>query len=201
MMILDAYRVLDAFVSDAKIDFEKVAITGWGPWCGVALFLAWEPLIEAFGARIDFSAHLSFYPPCLVDMELMQFSSSPIHILIGELDDWVTADACNNLVSELKKENVNIDITIYEQAHHGFDRKGPIKKEGNGYSTVDCYFKMRSDGALLMNIFDIPMITPLRQKLSLEWCADRGTTIGGNPKAREASFKFAADFMKEHLVD
>ena len=104
-------------------------------------------------------------------------------------------------MGELKKENVNIDITIYEQAHHGFDRKGSIKKESNGYSTVDCYFKMRSDGALLMNIFDIPMITPLRQKLSLAWCADRGTTIGGNPKAREASFKFAADFMKEHLVD
>ena len=56
-------------------------------------------------------------------------------------------------------------------------------------------------GVKLMNIFDIPMITPLRQKLSLAWCADRGTTIGGNPKAREASFKFAADFMKEHLVD
>ena len=71
-------------------------------------------------------------------MELMQFSSSPIHILIGELDDWVTADACNNLVS-IEKENVNIDITIYEQAHHGFDRKGPMG--GNGYSTVDCYFK------------------------------------------------------------
>ena len=201
MMILDAYRALDALASDARIDIGKVAITGWSLGGGVALFSAWGPLIKAISPSIDFSAHLSFYPPCLVDMELIQFSSSPIHILIGELDDWVTADACNNLVSELKKENVNIDITIYEQAHHGFDRKGPIKKESNGYSTVDCYFKMRSDGALLMNIFDIPMITPLRQKLSLAWCADRGTTIGGNPKAREASFKFAADFMKEHLVD
>ena len=60
---------------------------------------------------------------------------------------------------------------------------------------------MRSDGALLMNIFDIPVITPLRQKLSLAWCAGRGTTIGGNPKAREASFKFAANFTKEYLVD
>ena len=60
---------------------------------------------------------------------------------------------------------------------------------------------MRSGGALLMNIFDIPTITPLKQKVSLAWCADRGTSIGGNPKARGASFKFVADFMKEHLVD
>tara|TARA_Y100000816_G_C25983777_1_gene513762 strand:+ start:417 stop:635 length:219 start_codon:yes stop_codon:yes gene_type:complete len=63
-------------------------------------------------------------------MEQMQFSLSPIHILIGYLDDWVTAEAGSNLVGELKKENINIDITIYEQAHHGFDRKGPIRKKG-----------------------------------------------------------------------
>ena len=167
MMILDAYRALDALASDSRIDIGKVAITGWSLGGGVALFSAWGPLIKAISPSIDFSAHLSFYPPCLVDMELMQFSSSPIHILIGELDDWVTADACNNLVSDLKKENVNIDITIYEQAYDSFDKKGPIKKESNGYSTVDHFFKMRSDAALLVNIFDIPMITPIKQKVSL----------------------------------
>ena len=79
-------------------------------------------------------------------MDQMQFSLSPIHILIGELDDWFSAEAGNNLVGQLKKENLNIDITIYEQVHHGFDRKGPIKKKSNGYSTVD-YFFMRSDDA------------------------------------------------------
>tara|TARA_Y100000816_G_C25983777_1_gene513763 strand:+ start:660 stop:818 length:159 start_codon:yes stop_codon:yes gene_type:complete len=52
-----------------------------------------------------------------------------------------------------------------------------------------------------VNIFDKPMITPIRKKVSLAWCANRGTTIGGNPKARGASFKFAAYFMKEQLVD
>ena len=97
MMILDAYRALDALAPDTRIDIGKVAITGWSLGGGVALFSAWGPLIKAISPSIDFSAHLSFYPPCLVDMELMQFSSSPIHILIGELDDWVTAEACNNL--------------------------------------------------------------------------------------------------------
>ena len=45
------------------------------------------------------------------------------------------------------------------------------------------------------------MITPTRQKVSLAWYANRGITIGGNPKAGGASFKFAAYFMKEHFVD
>jgi dienelactone hydrolase len=199
MMILDAYRALEVLSIDPRIDKDNIAITGWSLGGGVALFSAWKPLIEAIGVNTVFSAHLAFYPPCLVDMDLIEFSESPIHVLIGELDDWVTADACENLVGDLSAEGVDIDITVYESAHHGFDRQGPMTIEEKGYSTTDCHFRMRSDGALLMNIFDIPMTTPIRQKIALAWCADRGTTIGGNPKAREASFAFAKGFMEKHL--
>ena len=101
----------------------------------------------------------------------------------------------------VRKRDLNDnDITIYEDAHHGFDRKGFIVKEENGYATGDCHFRMRSDGALLMNFFDIPMINPLRQKVALGLCAKRGTTIGGNSIAREKSFIFARKLMEEHLV-
>jgi len=199
MMILDAYKALEILSTDSRIDADNIAITGWSLGGGVALFSAWNPLVEAIGVATRFSAHLAFYPPCLVDMDLIDFSSSPIHILIGELDDWVTADACENLVGDLSREGVDIDITVYKGAHHGFDRQGPIIMEEKGYSTTDCHFRMRPDGALLMNIFDIPMITPFRQKIALAWCADRGTTLGGNPEARKASFAYAREFMKMHL--
>ena len=43
---------------------------------------------------------------------------------------------------------------------------------------------MRSNGALLMNFFDIPIAIPFRQKVALGLCAKCGTTIGGNPYAR-----------------
>ena len=200
MMILDSYKALEKLGLDHRIDIDNVAITGWSLGGGVALFSAWEPLILAIGIKERFKAHLSLYPPCLVEMELIKFSNAPIHILIGEKDDWVTANACEKLVRDLTTNDVNIDITIYEDAHHGFDRKGSIIKEENGYATGDCHFRMRSDGALLMNFFDIPMITPLRQKVALGLCAERGTTIGGNPIAREKSFNFARNFMEKHLI-
>jgi len=155
--------------------------------------------MDAITPSLRFKAHLSFYPPCLVDLNLMSFSSAPIHILIGELDNWVSSEACEDLVDDLKGEGVNIDIDIYPESHHGFDRVGPLYIEENGYKTGECHFNMRSDGALLMNFLNIPMITPLRQKLALAFCADRGPTIGGNSLAREASFKFARQFMKQHL--
>ncbi len=200
-MILDAYMALDKLSRDIRFDKNNIAITGWSLGGGVALFSAWKPIIDAIGVVPKFSQHLAFYPPCLVDIELIDFSKSPIHILIGELDDWVTAEACENLVDDLSQEGVNIGITVYENAHHGFDREGPIQIEKNGYATGDCHFRMREDGALLMNIFNIPMITPFRQKVSLALCAKRGTKIGGNPIARKASFDFAKTFLNQNLVN
>jgi dienelactone hydrolase len=200
MMILDAYRALDKLSYDPRINTDNVAMIGWSLGGGAVLFSAWKPIMDAISPNLKFKAHLSFYPPCLVDLDLMSFSSSPIHILIGELDNWVSSEACEDLVYELTEEGVNINIDIYEGSHHGFDREGPLDIEKNGYKTGECHFNMRSDGALLMNFFNIPMTTPLRQKIALAMCAKRGPTIGGNPKARENSFKFAKNFMEKHLI-
>ena len=60
---------------------------------------------------------------------------------------------------------------------------------------------MRKDGAVLMNFLSIPMITPLRQKISLAMCAERGTNMGGNPKARKEAFQFSRVFMGKHLLE
>ena len=103
-------------------------------------------------------------------------------------------------MSELQDEDVNIEITVYPNAHHGFDRQGPLATADRAYATGGCHFRMRADGALLMNFLNIPMITPLRQKIALGLCADRGTTIGGNVEARKASFEFARNFMTKYLV-
>ena len=196
MMILDAYRALEKLSHDSRIDADNVAMIGWSLGGGAVLFSAWEPLASAITSSLRFKAHLSFYPPCLVDLDLISFSSAPIHILIGELDNWVSSEACEDLVNDLKGAGVNIDIDIFPESHHGFDRTGPLYIEKNGYKTGECHFKMRSDGALLMNYLNIPMTTPLRQKVALAFCAERGPTIGGNLSARKASFKFAKHFME-----
>ena len=200
MMILDAYRALEKLRYDPRINTDNVAMIGWSLGGGAVLFSAWKPIMDAISPSLRFKAHLSFYPPCLVALDLVSFSSSPIHILIGELDNWVSSEACEDLVYKLNEEGVNINIDVYEGSHHGFDREGPLYIEKNGYKTGECHFNMRSDGALLMNLFNIPMTTPFRQKVALAMCAKRGPTIGGNSKARENSFKFAKNFMKEHLI-
>lgn len=201
MMILDAYRALEALSNDPRIDTDRAAITGWSLGGSVALFSAWQPLKQAINPDISFTAHLPIYPPCIFELDVMEFTDAPIHILIGDLDDWVPADACENLVTEMQLAGIDADITVYQGAHHSFDSKNPLMVIEGGYKVSDCLFRMRSDGAVLMNFMNIPMTSPLRQKFALALCADRGPTLGGHPPSREASFAFARSFMAEHLLN
>ena len=201
MMILDAYRAFEILSDDPRIDKDRVAITGWSLGGGVALFSGWLPLVEKITEKVKFAAHLSIYPPCIVEPEVLRFTDAPIHIMIGELDDWVPAAACEELVPKIKNSGANIGLTVYPASHHSFDKYSPLSFKSNAYKTVDCRFKMRKDGAVLMNFLSIPMITPFRQKVGLAMCAERGTTMGGNPKTREEAFQFAREFMGKHLLD
>jgi dienelactone hydrolase len=206
MMILDSYLALETLSAHPNIDINRVGITGWSLGGTVSLYSAWMPLISSINnGKYRFAAHLPIYPGCLAyphPAESMIFSQAPTHILIGELDDWVPASACTNLLDKLNESELphNIDITIYENAHHSFDREMELTTMENGYTLGDCFFPMSNEGELYLSEFwNIPINTPLRQKLALLTCAGRGPTMGGNDKAREQSFKFAADFFINHL--
>lgn len=201
MMVLDAYKALETLTEHPMINKEKVAITGWSLGGGVALFSGWEPLFRKINPKIKFAAHLSIYPPCIAQPENLKFTDAPMHILIGELDNWVPAKACEELVPKMQNIGVNINLTVYPESHHSFDRNTPLVTREDAYRTVDCRFKLRDDGTVIMNFLNIPMTTPFRQKIGLALCAKRGTTMGGNPKTRKEAFQFAREFMGKHLLD
>ena len=165
MMILDSYKALDILSNHLNIDKNNIAITGWSLGGGVALFSGWNNLINAINPDNKFAAHLPIYPPCFVRADSMDFTKAPIHILIGDKDDWTPALACEELVDTLSKESVNINVTVYEDAHHSFDRDAKVVISEEAYNFTDCRFKIRNDGALVMNFIPIPMTAPLLQKI------------------------------------
>ena len=192
-IVVDAYKALETLSKHPLIIKEKISITGWSLGGGVTLFSAWNPIKEILGNNIQFASHLAFYPPCFFDFENLDFSDVPIHILIGESDDWTPAKPCLEFVDKLERKNIN--ITVYKDSHHGFDREGGLEFNENGYSFKNCMFKVNSKGDILMNYLNIPMSNPFLQKLGFLFCVDRGVTIGGNKDARLKSFEFANDFM------
>ena len=198
-IILDAYRALEVLSIHPNIDKNNISITGWSLGGGVTLFSAWLPLKNAINKNLSFASHLAFYPPCFIDPEDKTFSKSPIHILIGELDNWTPSKPCIDLVKILQKKN-NIDITVYKDSHHGFDRDSPVVINKNAYNFTNCKFKLTKDGQILMNYINVPMSNPFLQKLGLVFCVSRGVNIGGNASSRKLSFKFAKDFMKKTIL-
>ena len=198
-VILDAYRALEKLSKHPKINKDKVAITGWSLGGGVALFSGWMPLKKAITDELSFAAHLAFYPPCFINPENLSFTKAPIHILIGEADNWTPAKPCINLVEKLS-DKTNISITTYPEAHHGFDSEEPVVWNEKGYSFKDCLFDLTADGDVLMNYLRIPMSNSILQKVGFLFCVDKGVHVGGNKDARKKSLAFAKDFMNNKLL-
>ena len=198
-VILDAYRALEKLSKHPKINEDKVAITGWSLGGGVTLFAGWLPLKEAITNQVSFAAHLAFYPPCFINPENLSFTKAPIHILIGEADNWTPAKPCEDLVEKLS-DKTNISITTYPDAHHGFDSEEPVVWNEKGYSFKDCLFDLTADGDVLMNYLRIPMSNSILQKVGFLFCVDKGVHVGGNLEARKKSLAFAKDFMNDKLL-
>jgi len=131
----------------------------------------------------------------------MDFTRAPIHILIGEKDDWTPSLACEELVDSLNDKKENINITVYENSYHGFDSDRPYTFVEHGYSFTECRFTVRDDGTPLMNFLNIPMTSPTLQKIGLSFCVSRGVTIEGNNSSKLKAHMFSTSFMKKHLMD
>ena len=197
MLVNDAYQALKVLSHDERIDKNNIGITGWSLGGGVALFTAWKPVKDIISPDYTFAAHLPIYPPCMVMPKNLSFTDSPIHILIGEDDNWVPADACIDLVELANTSNLN--ITTYPNSHHSFDRNQELISVENAYSFTNCRLKLTDDGIAITVNLGLPLSNSILQRSVLAFCAERGATYGGNPEAREHSSQFALDFMNKHL--
>ena len=200
MMIHDAFMALKKLSEDENIDASRAGLTGWSLGGGVTLFSAWSPIQEAISPDLKFAAHLPFYPPCMIMPEELRFNDVPIHILAGQLDDWVPAAACEELVEAANNSGYDINITVYSNASHSFDRTMEVVLDDYAYSFTDCRLKLTKDGVVRM-LNGFPLSSPALQKIGLGFCADKGAHWGGNKLARENSSDFAKEFMKKHLLD
>ena len=50
-----------------------------------------------------------------------------------------------------------------------------------------------------MNYLNLPMSSPIMQKIGFLFCVDRGVNLGGNQESREKAFKFSRSFMLKTL--
>jgi dienelactone hydrolase len=124
-LAFDAYRALSFLAREPFVDSTRVVALGFSQGGWLALTSVERGTIERT-SQDKFSAAVAFYPPCIGFKDDM---TVPTLILIGDLDDWTSADECRKMVagrdswgiSRQKGQGVPIKLFVYPGAYHAFD--------------------------------------------------------------------------------
>ena len=118
----DAYGALGFLRSHSLADADRIAAVGWSHGGRTAVRAAQvnPGASQIFPRRIGrFGAAVAFYPYC-GETDVYDI---PLLILIGEADDWTSANLCVGAMraAEQMGSPVDVDLVVYPGATHGFD--------------------------------------------------------------------------------
>ena len=124
-MAFDAYRALDFLVRQHAVDPDRVAVLGFSQGGWLALSSVEQGVVEHSSSN-KFRAAVAFYPNCRA---IQGNLTVPALIMIGELDDWTSAEGCRRLaesgddygVSRQNSHGAPIKLIVYPGAWHAFD--------------------------------------------------------------------------------
>jgi dienelactone hydrolase len=126
---MDAFAALHFLSEQTFVASDRVAVMGWSMGAlGALITIDKWPILRL--RQMQFRAAVAYYPPCqFVTGDL----TAPALVLIGEQDDWSSADACRKLAAHETDIGVTrkagtgepVDLVVYPDATHGFDLDRP----------------------------------------------------------------------------
>lgn len=129
---LDALGALAFVAAQAGLDASRVALVGWshGGSTVLAAVNGKDARVAGFRASGEAAtaprAAVAFYPGCGVASRMREgwLPAVPLAIFSGALDDWSSTPTCERLTASARGRGANMSITVYPNAHHGFDAPG-----------------------------------------------------------------------------
>ena len=123
----DAYAALAVLGAHPRIDQTRIVLMGFSHGGGTALVAAAPSVARSYAREgaPGFRAFVAFYPRCR-GMFPGASVAAPLRIHIGALDDWTPARPCEELAGLLARRDADVGITVYPDAHHGFDAVGGV---------------------------------------------------------------------------
>jgi dienelactone hydrolase len=127
------FGALKALRSHPRVDAKRIAIMGFSLGGQLSVSAASQKVVTQWLAPNEpgFIAHVGFYPVCKWlkrHFDVTGATGAPILILSGEKDSWGDGETCKSFCDWLNGLQPSIvSLTIYPNAHHGFDRKGSRK--------------------------------------------------------------------------
>jgi len=183
MMTVDVLRALAFLAARPDVDARRIAVMGSSKGAIAALFAAWSPIREKVAGDLDFAGYALLYPLC-ARIEDANVTSSPVHVFIGEKDNWTPAAPCIAEVARMRALGRPWTITLYDGAFHGFDAPiDGIRDMPHAYSMVGCDIALRADGYEYETGSGY-LLTQAERRQAFRACARKGgVKMGGNHAA------------------
>jgi dienelactone hydrolase len=122
---VDALATLAWVAQQPWADEQRIALLGWSHG-GSAVLAATDSsrsvvINQALNNALRFKTAIAFYPGCADALEGSYKPNTTLTLLLGADDDWTPPLPCVALVKRLQSENYRVELTLYDNAVHGFD--------------------------------------------------------------------------------
>lgn len=196
--LMDAFEALQVLSTHPRIDASRIGVMGFSKGGEVAFRTAVEPLRHAVvKSDLKFALHIPTYAGCNQVYWSPQVTKAPILNLIGDLDDYSTAEPCVALAKRYEDAGVPIKTIRYAEAHHAWDSMLPVTFYPNGTTANPCG----------VTRWDIEPWTITAEKTGevidrakidsfFSTCSKRGVHYGRNEAAFRQSRADAQDFVR-----
>jgi len=179
-LIVDVYRALGFLGGHPRIDPTRVALMGFSRGGVVALYAGLDRFRRRYAPPgIEFAAHISFYPGCLLTyIDEGRVTDSPIRLFHGAADDWTAIGPCRDYVERLRRAGKDVELIEYAGARHAFDAPHlpPALLMPQSLNTARCSLVEQDGGEIVNRETGRPFAFTDR-------CVSRGATVGYDPHA------------------
>ena len=193
-MVADAYAALRSLKTHPKVDGSAIGLLGWSKGGSAALASGRTVFREMLSGEGDqFSSIAAIYPWCGARERVMRRDDVPVLFILAGQDDWVSADACADVLAEMATLGLQARVAIYDEAKHGFDAPGTHRVFlPRGKSWRGCHYASDAHGFTLVSTGERKQWSEIDDYLKA--CTTRGvhiaTNAGDSAKARKRILQF-----------
>ena len=122
---LDALGAIAYLAERSDVDEKRIGLIGWSNGASTVLAATNLRHRDVAAATIRPAFAIAFYPGCEADLKRGYEPSTPVLMLVGELDDWTPSAPCVALAQAAAEPRPEIER--YPGAWHGFDSALPVR--------------------------------------------------------------------------
>ncbi len=202
----DAFAALGMLATHPRIDPKRIAVMGFSRGGITAVRSGVQRIVNGTApSGLRFAAHLAIYSGgCAGVLSVTAkpgvFSPAPMLFVHGDADDYAYLSDCRSYAQRINAAGTPTEFVVLPGARHKFDvddlrlinaRNNSKTKEACPleFDIIDMKTRDRRSGDV------VPQ--EKTKAISDELCADKGATLAGDQKAREAAGKAVVTFLNK----